>query len=134
MSGDGLDSRRRNGASTGATGEGPAQKASAPRLMRTVTLATVGIMAFGVDALSAFAHTSLARGQQMEAGAQRLVERYQDNAKVQAKTAAASRDDLAKQAATTLDENLKALWRVVVVPGANQQPAEQPANQIPAND
>lgn len=104
--------------------------------MRTLTLATVGIAAWGVDALSEFAHTSMARGQEMEEGAQRLVERYQENARVQAKAAAASRSDLAKQASVTLDENFKALWRVFVVTSAEQSPSdrEQPASQGEGNN
>ena len=104
--------------------------------MRTLTLATVGIAAWGVDALSEFAHTSMARGQEMEAGAQRLVERYQENARIQAKAAAASRNDLAKQASVTLDENLKTLWRVIVVTGAEEAPGEreQPASQGKGNN
>lgn len=98
--------------------------------MRTLTLATVGIVAFGVDAVSEFAHTSLARGQEMEEGAQKLVERYQENARIQARAAAASRNDLAQQTSATLDENVNALWRVIVVPGTGQKAVKQPTNKI----
>jgi hypothetical protein len=128
MSGDESESMRPSGASGEVPGEAPAQKAVTPRPMRTLTLATVGIMAMGVDALVAFAHTGSERGQQMEAGAQKLVERYQENAKVQASAAGASRRDLAKQASITLDENLKAMWRVIVLSRAQEPAAEAPTD------
>jgi len=96
-------------------------------LMRTLTLATVGIVAFGVDVVSEFAHTSMTRGAQIEASAQELMERYQENAKIQARTAAVSRSNLLHQASVTLDENLNALWRVFVVVDAKATPEAVPA-------
>ena len=130
MSSDGLDRIRSSSASSETGAEGAAQQTATPHLMRTLTLATVGIMAWGVGALSTFANTSMERGQKMEASAHQLVERYQKNAKIQVQAAAASRDELAKQASVTLDENLKALWSMLTMTGANEQAAEQPANTI----
>ena len=49
----------------------------------------------------------------METDAHKLVGRYQDNAKMQAQAAQASRNDLAQQAWTTLDQNLQALKRTL---------------------
>lgn len=126
MSSDGLESMR----GSDAPGEAPRTKTAVPHLMRTLTLATAGIMSFGMDALAEFARTSMARGEEMEKGARKLVERYQENAKIQAKAAAASRNDLAKQASVSLDENLRALWRVIVVPSAKEQAVEQLAEPI----
>ena len=130
MSSDGLQSMRANDAGSESGAEGQAPTTGAPRLMRTVTLTTAGIMAWGVDAFAAFARTSMERGQQMEAGVQKLVERYHENAKLQGRAAAASRSDLAKQAAITLDENMKALWRVFMVTGTQEQAGEPPADRI----
>ena len=64
----------------------------------------------------------------METDAHKLVGRYQDNAKMQAQAAQASRNDLAQQAWTTLDQNLQALKRMLVLPGPEHQAAAQPSH------
>lgn len=64
----------------------------------------------------------------MEVSAQKLVGRYQDNAKTQAKAAEASRSDLMKQTWVTLNEHLKALSRMLTLPDDKQQAAEQPSD------
>jgi hypothetical protein len=121
MSSDELENMRSNDTGSESGAEGHAPKTGAPSLMRTLMRTTVGIMALGVDAFSAFARTSLERGQQMQTDAQKLLGRYGDNAKVQAKAAQASRNNLTQQAWTTLEENLQALKGMLVPPDSEHE-------------
>jgi hypothetical protein len=126
-----LEATQGENAHNEAPTDGAAKNRGAYGLTRTFARATVGTVALGIDVLSAFTRTSIQRGQQMESSAHKLLERYQNNAKVQTSTAAASRHALAKQASITLDENLKALWHIFVITGGAEQAAAHPAEQIP---
>jgi hypothetical protein len=108
-----------DGATDGATdgGEATDRGATSHTLVHTVVRTTVGFAALGADEISAFVRTSVQRGQQMEADGHKLMRRYQENAQEQASAAAASRRNLARQAWTTLDENLQALKRTLMLPG-----------------
>lgn len=100
----------------------PDKKTTSPSLVRTFVLATIGFAALGMDAVSTFLRVSIERGQQMEEDARKMGKRYQENAKVQAKAAEESRNELVHQAAMTLDENLRALTRVFAAPKPLSQP------------
>jgi hypothetical protein len=95
-------------------------------LVRTFARTMVGLAALGADEILTFMRTSARRGQEMEAGARKVVGCCQDNANVQAKAAEASRGDLMKQTWVTLDDNLKALSRMLTIPDDLQQAGEQP--------
>jgi hypothetical protein len=113
----------------GATGNSAATDhgATSHTLARTFLRATVGFVALGADGISAFVHSSVERGQQMQTDVQKLLKRYGDNAKMQARAAGASRDNLTQQAWTTLEENLQALKGMLVLSGSEHATTEQPS-------
>lgn len=117
-----------SGGGAAAGGETADQGATSHTIVRNLVRTTAGFVALGADGISAFVRTSVERGQQMEVSAHKLVGRYQDNAKTQAKAAEASRSDLMKQTWVTLNEHLKALSRMLTLPDDKQQAAEQPSD------
>lgn len=90
------------------------QAANAFMFARSAALVTIGAAALGVDRIGAFAQASVTRGEAVEADAQQLVERYQNNVKAQMQAAEASRDAMMQQLHATLNENLQVISRVIM--------------------
>jgi len=103
------------------------QAANAYMFARSAVLVAIGAAALGVDRIGAFAQASMTRGEAVEADAQQVIERYQENVKAQIQAAETSRDALMQQLHATLDENLQVITRVIM-----PQPKKKPETDAAA--
>ena len=102
------------------------QAANAYLLVRSVALATVGVMALGKDEAGALLERSVERGEMVEADTQKMVEDYREHVRAQMHAADASRAELTEKATLALNENLKVISQVFF-PVAGSRPTDKPA-------